>query len=217
MPALACPRRPRALRSTAGTSLALCAAFLLLAHTTQPVIAARAADPDYEGLYARGISFAEFLESARARRDEWRQHYNDARVTPDLVTRMRALPEHRRLLVVAEDWCSDSVNTIPYIARLVDGAPERLALRIVNSTTGRLAMEANLTPDGRAATPTIVLLGDAGGAVGAWVERPAPAQTWFLEQQKTLLQQPLHAQLMKWYADDGGRTTVAEIAALLER
>ena len=50
------------------------------------------ADIDYAALYAKGITFAEFLENARARRDEWRQHYNDAAVTPDLVTRMRALP-----------------------------------------------------------------------------------------------------------------------------
>jgi hypothetical protein len=31
------------------------------------------------------------------------------------------------------------------------------------------------------------------------------------------MQQPLHEQLMKWYSDDAGRTTAAEIAAILER
>ena len=77
-------------------------------------------DIDYSGLYARGITFAAFLENARARRDEWRAHYNDATVTPALMTRMRALPDKRRLLVVAEDWCSDSANTVPIAnARLV--------------------------------------------------------------------------------------------------
>jgi hypothetical protein len=173
--------------------------------------------PDYQAFYRQGISFAEFLEAARARRDEWRQHYNDATVSPDLVTRMRALPDRRLILVVAEDWCADSANTIPYVARLVDGAPERLALRIVNSRAGLPVMEANRTPDGRAATPTIVVLRETGGVLGAWVERPSSTQAWFLEQQKTLMQQPLHDQLLKWYADDAGRTTVAEIAALLER
>src|SRR5947207_6823703 len=75
-------------------------------------------DVDYPALYAQGITFAEFLEKARARRDEWRAHYNAATVSPDLITRMRALPERRRILVVAEDYCLDSANTIPYIARL---------------------------------------------------------------------------------------------------
>ena len=175
------------------------------------------APPDYVALYNNGITFAEFLEAARSKRDEWRQRYNDASVTPDLITRMRALPSRRLILVVAEDWCSDSAQTIPYVARLVDGAPERLAMRVVNSTVGRPVMDANPTPDGRGATPTVVVLTEHNAVLGSWVERPSTAQAWFLEQQKSVMQQPLHDQLMKWYADDAGRTTLAEIAALLER
>ena len=174
-------------------------------------------DIDYLGLYAKGIAFAEFLENARARRDEWRAHYNDATVTPDLITRMRALPEKRRLLVVTEDWCSDSANTVPYIARLVDGAPERLEMRLINSQLGKAVMEVHRTPDGRAATPTLVVLGDDGRLIGAWTERPSSTQAWFLEKQKTTMQKPLKEELIAWYAKDAGKTTVAEIADILGR
>jgi hypothetical protein len=174
-------------------------------------------DVDYAELYAKGITFAEFLENVRARRDEWRAHYNDATVTPDLMTRMRALPDKRRLLIVAEDWCSDSVNTVPYLARLIDGAPERLAMRLIDSVRGKAVMEAHRTPDGRSATPTIVVLTADGGVVGWWTERPSSTQTWFLEKQKTTMQKPLHDELMAWYAQDAGRTTVAEIADILSR
>lgn len=172
---------------------------------------------DYPALYAQGVTFAEFLQKVRARRDEWRAHYNDAAVSPDLITRMRALRERRRILVVAEDYCLDSANTIPYIARLVDGAPERLELRVLDSNRGQPIMEAHRTPDGRAATPTIVILGEDGALRGAWTERPSTTQTWFLEQQKVMMQKPLHDQLESWYASDAGRTTVAEIADLLSR
>jgi hypothetical protein len=172
---------------------------------------------DYPGLYARGITFAEFLERARARRDEWRAHYNDATVTADLMTRMRALPEKRRLLIVAEDWCSDSANTVPYIARLVDGAPERIEMRLIDSQLGKAIMEAHPTPDGRTATPTIVVLAGDGRVLGAWTERPSSTQAWFLERQKTTMQKPLHDELMAWYAEDAGKTTVAEIAGILSR
>jgi hypothetical protein len=174
-------------------------------------------DPDYQALYNTGITFADFLDRARTRRDEWRQRYNDATLTPDLVTRMRALPGHRLMLAVAEDWCSDSVNTVPYVARLVDGAPERLSLRIIDSTTGRPVMNANLTPDGRPATPAIIVLREDGGVLGSWIERPSTAQRWFLEQRKSVAHGPLHERLMNWYAEDAGRTTLAEIAAVLER
>jgi hypothetical protein len=194
-----------------------CAAASAALCPVLPLQAAQSAGPDYLALYRKGVTFADFLEQARARREEWRQHYNDATVTPDLVTRMRALPERRLLLAVAEDWCADSANNVPYVARLVDGAPERLSFRIVGATAGAPAMEANRTPDGRTATPTIVALREDGRFVGAWVERPSAVQAWFLEQQKSVMHQPLHEQLMKWYSDDAGRTTAAEIAAILER
>jgi thioredoxin family protein len=174
-------------------------------------------DIDYQALYGQGVTFAEFLEKARARRDEWRAHYNDATVSAALITRMRALPEKRHLLVVAEDWCSDSVNTVPYIARLIDGAPERLDMRVVNRETGKAVMEAYKTPDGRTATPTIVVLGDNWRVIGSWTERPSAAQTWFLEKQKTTMQKPLHDELLAWYEKDAGKTTVMEIADLVER
>jgi Thioredoxin len=136
--------------------------------------------------------------------------------TPPSV-RMRALAAKRRLLVVAEDWCSDSVNTVPYIARLIDGAPERLDMRVVTRETGKDVMEAHKTPDGRTATPTIVVLGEDWHVIGAWTERPAAVQTWFLEKQKTTMQKPLHDELLAWYEKDAGKTTVNEIADLVER
>src|SRR4051812_5991284 len=216
------PRQPnhRFYRPTRFTGVAwpmLCVAALLTASVPVTLQGRAAGAPDYPALYAGGMTFAAFLDAARAKREEWRQRDNDAAVTPDMITRMRALPAKRLILVVAEDWCSDSVQTVPYVARLVDGAPERLAMRIINSTVGRPVMEANLTPDGRAATPTIVVLTEHQAVLGSWVERPSTAQAWFLEQQKSVMQQTLHDQLMKWYADDAGRTTLAEIAALLER
>jgi len=172
---------------------------------------------DYPSLYGQGVTFADFLENARARRDEWRAHYNDATVSPALITRTRALPAKRHLLIVAEDWCSDSANTVPYIARLIDGAPERLDMRVVNREAGKAVMEAHRTPDGRTATPTIVVLGEDWHVIGAWTERPSATQAWYLEKQKTTMQKPLHDELLAWYEKDAGKTTVLEIADLVER
>jgi hypothetical protein len=199
------------------------AVYVLLAVLcgTAAVFARSPADPDYDDYYAKGITFAAFLDQAQARRDEWLAHYNDAAVTADMMTRMRALPERRRLLVVAEDWCGDSVNTIPFLARLVDAAPERLAMRVINSKAGRPVMEAHLTPDGRAATPTVVVLAEDGRVVGAFTERPSALRAW-VEQQKADRQNPpsqqaLHDRIMTWYTDDAGKATVADIAELLAR
>lgn len=207
--------RGRARRHPCGWLAAVTAAAVLVLAPAGVRLAA--APPDYQRLYAAGIGFPEFLENARARRDEWRARYAAAAAPADLAARMRALPSRRLVLVVAEDWCADSASTVPYIARLVESAPDRLALRIIGAAAGAPVMAANPTPDGRAATPTVVVLAEDGTMSGAWVERPAPAQRWFLEQQKVMMQGPLHEQLAAWYEDDAGRTTMAEIAAILER
>lgn len=173
--------------------------------------------PDYAALYEGGVPFATFLEGATARKDEWRKTYNDAAVSAEMLSRLRGLPERRRLLVVAEDKCGDSAQTIPHLARMVDGAPNRLELRIVNSKIGRSVMEAHRTADDRAATPTVVVLADDGRFIAAWVERPAPLQAQVIEQKKTLSKNESHERMRTWYAQDAGKTATAEIAALLAR
>lgn len=201
-------------RSIVAASI-LCGALLFAA--TIPVLSFVRQDVDYQAVYAQGTTFADFLEKARAHREEWRANYNDATVSAALVTRMRALPAKRHLLVVAEDWCSDSLNTVPSIARLVDGGAERLDMRVVNREIGKAVMEAHRTPDGRTATPTIAILDEDWHLLAAWTERPSSVQKWFLEKQKTTMQKPLHDELLAWYEKDAGQTTVREIADLLER
>jgi hypothetical protein len=109
-------------------------------------------------LYASGATFAGFLAAASQRRDQWESNYaRGSAIDATLVARARAVRGPWRLLVVAVDSCSDSVSTIPYLARLVE-AVDGLEMRIVLPAAGKGVQEAHRTPDGRAATPTVVLL-----------------------------------------------------------
>lgn len=189
------------------------AALILSAMLSQAAPSA----PDYAGLYGRGVAFADFLENARSRRDEWVARYRDAVVSPELIQKARALPARRRLLVIAEDWCSDSAQSIPYLAKLVDEAPDKLEMRIVNSKVGQPVMDAHPTPDGRGATPTVAVMTAEGKLIAAWSERPAQLEAWSIEQRKVLSQRELHDKMAKWYADDAGKSALVEIMAILAR
>ena len=74
---------------------------------------------------------------------------------------------------MAEDACHDSLGTLPYLAKLVDASPDTLSMRVVRKSVGLPVMEAHRTPDGRPATPTIVVLDAEGGVKGVIAERPA--------------------------------------------
>lgn len=186
----------------------------------RPVLAQEAAPPAaldaalLARVYGEGRDFPLFLESARARREQWVANYERGRVTDELLSRARAVPGQWRLLAVSVDACSDSVSTIPYLARLAE-AVETIDLRVVDPEAGRAVMEARRSPDGRATTPTIVLLDAEGRERGCWVEQPAGVQAWWLAvpraEQRALLQKK-----MDWYADDAGASTVREVVEMLE-
>lgn len=175
--------------------------------------------PDGEGpLWQAATPFPAFLESVKARRDQWTSRFANAAVEPDALNRARALPGRRRLLAIAEGRCSDSAWAVPYLAKLAAAVPEKLDLRVVTPADGGARLQAaNLTPDGRRATPTIVVLDERDRVLGAWVERPSELQKWYIANRATVGQADRYSHLDKWYTDDAGKTTIAEVLILLER
>lgn len=174
-----------------------------------------AQEPDYAALWASGQTYDAFTMDVTARRRLWQRNTEEATVPPGLLTRARAVPGSWRLLVVAFDRCSDSVSTLPYIAALADSVPS-LALRIIPPDSGRAIMAAHPTPDGRPATPTVLLLDAAWRPAGAWVERPSELQEWYIANPDGLSHDARYFEKMAWYAEDAGASTVAEVVALLE-
>ncbi len=166
-------------------------------------------------LYHQGRTYIEFRDAAERRVEAWNDHYAQARVPDALRTRLAAVPGKWHLLVVAEDWCGDSANTIPYVAKLDDVAGN-LAMRIIDSEVGRAIMEAHPTPDGRAATPTVILLTEDFEEAGCFVERPRVLQNWFLENEEKLDEEELFDQKYAWYDEDQGQETLREIVEMIE-
>jgi hypothetical protein len=180
-----------------------------------PAITDRAIRSDLEELYHQGRTYIEFRDAAERRVEAWNDHYAQAQVPDALLTRLAAVPGTWHLLVVAEDWCGDSANTIPYVAKLDDVA-DNLAMRIIDSDVGRTIMEAHPTPDGRAATPTVILLTDDFEEAGCFVERPHILQDWWLESEETLQPEERLDQKYAWYDEDQGQETLKEIVELIE-
>ncbi|MBY0489694.1 MAG: thioredoxin family protein [Gemmatimonadaceae bacterium] len=184
----------------------------------EPVVSTprAAADSALASLFERGVPYATFLANAKARRELWDRNSTWSTPPEALVQRARATGGGWKLLAVAVDGCSDSVNTIPYIAQLVALLPG-VELRIIGSDVGRAIMEAHRTPDQRAATPTVLLLDATFVERGAFIERPPELQQWMLAQKGVMSDADAHTRKMAWYDEDKGVKTLAEIVALMER
>lgn len=173
-----------------------------------------APDSSLSALYASGDSWDVFLLNARARRAMWEKRWETGTVPADALAQARALPGQWRLLVAAVDGCSDSVNTIPYLARLVAQVPQ-LEMRIVTPDAGRPFTEAHRTPDGRAATPTVLLLDASGTDAGCWVERPAALQAKAIASRAEGRMGEFLRDKQAWYDEDAGASTVREVVAMI--
>ena len=162
--------------------------------------------------FDKGIPFAEFLTGAQNRKEQWVTNYaGTASIDATLVARAAAVAGKWKLLVVSVDSCSDSVNTVPHIARLMDLLPN-IEMRLVNPDQGRAVMESHRTPDGRAATPTVVLLDENWQERGCFIERPPMLRTHM----DSLSSNARFSGKMAWYEQDAGRSTVTEIVTMLE-
>ena len=172
---------------------------------------------DYSALWEKATPFDQFLRDVRAREQAWKSRFANAAIDADLLNDVRALPAKRRILAVAQDRCSDSAWAIPYIAKLAAAVPEKLDLRVISPKEGGRIQSDNLTPDGRIATPTVVVLDEMNRSLGGWVERPAELQKWFIANKATMDNGPLHADMDRWYEKDAGKSTLREILTLLKK
>ena len=197
-------------------------AVLATAPLTPPTRACAAAvavvadsTPSPAALWQEGMTFGEFSGRFKSRKEAWEKR-NSWGTFPDLTaSRMRAITAPLRILVVAEEECGDSMNSIPYLVRLVALAPS-IEVRIVDSKKGLSVMEAHRTVDGRAATPTIVVLDQADRVVACWVERPAALIRWSKTPRDSLPADQRFGGRLAWYENDKGASAMAEWVPLLE-
>jgi Thioredoxin len=171
---------------------------------------------DYASFYAQGITFAEFLSNAQALADEWRDTYTHATIDDQVLTRARALKGRWQLLIVADDSCHDSLNTVPYLAKLSEAVPDAISIRVVSSAVAQAVKDAHQTPDGRAATPTIVVLDARGEVKGVFIERPAALRQYIDEHGAGKYPHEIRDLRQRWYESDKGRHAVSEVLEIME-
>jgi hypothetical protein len=166
-----------------------------------------------EHAYQMARSFPEFLAAVEAKKELWHALAARAPLFPEEVERVAAVPGSWRLLVIADDWCGDAVNTVPVVSRLAEAAPN-LELRVVGREEVPDLMDRHLTAGARA-IPVILLLDEDGEERGWWGPRPRELQDWFQRMGRDMPIEERYKEMRRWHARDRGATAVSEIADLV--
>jgi hypothetical protein len=174
--------------------------------------------PEIEHLperFAAGSTFEQLLARPKDNFEIWNALYRRAALDDEAVCRIRSIEHRFNLLVLNEDWCGDSVNILPYVARLAE-ATDHLEMRILPRDTNRDLMDAHLT--GTARSIPIVIVYDSGfREKGWWGPRPGPLQRWVMNEGLALPKPDRYPLIRAWYARDRGRTIVSEILSIIEK
>ena len=164
--------------------------------------------------YCSAPTFDAFLEGVETNRDLWHAIARRASVPDELIVRVEATGQRWHLLVLAEDWCGDTVNVLPFIARLADGAAN-LDLRVVGRDANPDLMDAHLTGRSRS-IPVVILLDATFTERGWWGSRPRELQEWVLGPGSSMSKADRYRDIRRWYVHDRGTTALNEIVAVIE-
>lgn len=167
-----------------------------------------------EERFRRGSTLANVIERASDNSALWSAIYKRAAIDEDAAGRAALINRKFHLLVLNEDWCGDSVNILPHVARLSE-ASENIDMRILGRDANPDLMDAHRT--GTARSIPVVIVYDADFRErGWWGPRPRPLQEWMMTEGLALPKPDRYPLIRAWYARDRGRTTVSEILSLLE-
>jgi thioredoxin family protein len=164
---------------------------------------------NFSKLWDQALGFDAFVAACKAQYcGLWEGIYRLARI-PDWARAAVPPGAHRKLLVIAEDWCGDASNTVPIIARMADQIPG-LELRIIMRDKFPEVMDQYLT-NGSRSIPIVIALDESFREVGHWGPRPSELQMWVMANRSIVPKAELYPKVRQWYARDRGETTIREV------
>ncbi len=163
--------------------------------------------------FEKGLTPQQYAQLLGEQKDLHELHYRRAEISDEAVTALRGLAP-RRVLVITEPWCGDSLAVLPVVLKLFDRAGSS-DIRILLRDQNLELIDRYLTRGGRA-VPIVVFLDEAGEELFHWGPRPAPAQAIFEEHREDINagridKSEVIKQIRNFYGRDRGRSIVEEL------
>jgi hypothetical protein len=163
---------------------------------------------DFRTLWEQALTFEAFLAVSTKHKGLWEGIYGITRLPP-WATVPLAEGAHRKLLVIAEDWCGDASSTVPILAKLAATVPG-YELRIILRDQHPAVMDQYLT-NGSRSIPIVIVLDEEFRELGHWGPRPHELQAWVMANRPLVPKAELYPQVRQWYARDRGESTLREV------
>jgi hypothetical protein len=189
-----------------------------------------------EKIWNSGMTSEEYVSQMVTFQKEMQQRINDLRITSAEFDRLRNIEHGRKLLVLTESRCKDSLMNLPIIMKIAE-ASEKIKLRIFNRANNAV-LASYFASEGLVNIPICWIMNEDLSKRGHWVEKPQKAyrmmDEWNLENpelekiqndptlteaEKTEKKSPYKDKLLdemwNWYDTELQSETVKEIYKIL--
>lgn len=163
---------------------------------------------DFEKIWQGALTFEQFMAQVRpVHQALWQGIYRHATAPEWAAELVNGRKLH--LLAITEDWCLDTSNTIPFLARVTESVPG-VDLRLILRDANPGIMDRYLT-NGSRSIPVLIILDAEFREVGRWGPRPSELQAWVMANKDVIPRAEKLKEERRWYARDKGETTVREV------
>ncbi|MEO6458183.1 MAG: thioredoxin family protein [Chloroflexia bacterium] len=132
--------------------------------------------------FEEGMTIKEFVKSMSKNRELFEENYDNFVVKKEDAAFLRGLDRKLKIVVLAEDWCSDVLRYVPVFARMAEAANEFAERRSwdvrVFCRDENLELADLWLKEGKfRAIPVIAFLDEKMGEIACYVEKPAAVYT----------------------------------------
>ncbi len=189
-----------------------------------------------EKLWQQGLSIGDYVKGMDKFQKEMRIRLRDTRITPSECQRMHAFEKLRKILVLTESWCPDSLMNLPLLIKMADCTPN-LDIRIFHRSQFP-DLNDEMLSQGYDKIPLFIIMDEELKLIGYWMERPRSANRriagWlernprFVEAKAQLrmnpdmdrsefigLQEQFINEMWNWYDTELQSDTVKEVLAVM--
>jgi hypothetical protein len=122
--------------------------------------------------FSDGMTIDEYVSQMRENRERFLANLEHVRIAEHHLAALSGEPLH--ILVITEDWCADSVDFVPVVAKLERELPN-VEVRVLRRDEHPDLAGNYPTKDGNQAIPIFIFLDAAMQEIGSLIERPAGA------------------------------------------
>lgn len=165
--------------------------------------------------FSNGYTWPDYMKDIEKNVERFNENYDAFELDQEDADFFSNYDKPVNVLILAEDWCGDVVQSLPPIIRMLERAPE-VQVRIFKRDENPDIMNRYLT-DGTKSIPYLVFMDTAFNELARWGPRPEDCQAIMRNNKGKIPMDQIYPQIRAWYKENGNGPLVREIRSILEQ